>query len=375
MNNSLPSKSEIADFLNNTRNERVVSLNKIEGSDNSISNQSIPERKLDASAIQEEPEYRIVSARYLLENKIIETPMLWGHLLQTTGIAVLSGSSDTGKSTLLRQLSIAIITRQENFLGLNLNSKHYRVIYISTEDDEYSLSPRIKKEHKKESAADFYDNLTFILDGEDTFEAAKKEFEKNPADCIIIDTWGDYADGDLNAANNVRTPLKALRSFALTHKCLFIINHHNRKSASDTDISKRSLLGSQSLEAKARVVLMLTIDNIDPTLRKLSISKGNYIPYGLKKKSIVLRTTEDFIFEYLKEVENHTQGDAKEDGRYYANEDAVKLLLGQGKKPLEIIAQIPSMVENPYRKSAIRKIINKLSTPVQTKVKSTSIAL
>lgn len=375
MNTPLSNNGELQDFLKNTRNEAEESLIKTEESDKSLGNQNTPGVKRDAPEILDEPDYRIVSGRYLLENEIIETPMLWGHLLQKTGIAVLSGSSDTGKSTLLRQLSAAIVTHQESFLGMKLNLKHYRVIYISTEDDEFSLSPRMKKEYKKGSKPEYYDNLTFILDGEDPFEAVKKEFEKNPADCIIIDTWGDYADGDLNAANNVRTPLKVLRSFALIHECLFIINHHNRKSTSETDISKRNLLGSQSLEAKARVVLMLTIDNIDPTLRKLSVSKGNYIPYELKKKSIVLRTSDDFIFEYLKEVENHIQGYAKEDERYHANEEAVKLLLGQGKKPLEIINQIPSMVDNPYRKSTIRKIINKLSTPEQKKAKSTSIAL
>lgn len=321
-------------------------------------------KKEDNSNLIDSPElmdYRIVSARYLLENDIIEIPMLWGHLLQKCGIAVLSGSSDTGKSTLLRQLAIAIITKQEKFLGLPLRPQHHRIIYISTEDDEESLSPRIKREHKKDSAVVDYDNLTFIIDGEDPFEIAKNEFKKKPADCIIIDTWGDYAEGDLNSANNVRTPLKALRSFALTNKCLFIISHHNRKSASDNDISKKNLLGSQSLEAKARVVLMLTIDNDDPTLRKLSVAKGNYIPYDLKQRSIVIRTNEDFLFEYLSVIENPISKSKETDKRRDENSEAVKTLLKQGKKPTEIIAEIHSMVKNPFKKSAIRKIIQEIT--------------
>ena len=311
------------------------------------------------SELPEQVDYRIVSARYLLENDIIEIPMLWGHLLQKCGIAVLSGSSDTGKSTLLRQLAIAIVTEQERFLGLSLKPTHHRVIYISTEDDEESLSPRIKKEHRKDTIIADYDNLTFIIDGE--FEIAKNEFKKKPADCIIIDTWGDYAEGDLNSANNVRTPLKALRSFDLTNKCLFIINHQNRKSASDYDISKKNLLGSQSLEAKARVVLMLTIDNDDPTLRKLSVSKGNYIPYKLKQRSIIIRTNEDFIFEYLSEVENPISKGKESDKRHDENLAAVETLLAKGKKPTEIIAEIPSIVKNPFKKSALRKIIKEIS--------------
>ena len=315
----------------------------------------------NVEGLLEQNEYRIVSARHLLENDITEIPMLWGHLLQKCGIAVLSGSSDTGKSTLLRQLAIAIVIKEEKFLGIPLNLTHNRVIYISTEDDEYSLSPRIKKEHRNDSPANSYDNLTFILDGEDPFEAAKKEYKRMPADCIIIDTWGDYADGDLNSANNVRTPLKALRSFALANNCLFIISHHNRKSASDTDTSKKNLLGSQSLEAKARVVIMLTIDNDDTSIRKLSVSKGNYIPYELKRKSIVLRANENFVFEYLTEVENHVSKGTEVDKRRTENEEAVKMLLGQGKKPTEIIAELPSMLDDPYKKSAVRDIIKKLS--------------
>ena len=87
----------------------------------------------------------VVTGKDLFENDITEVPMLWGHLLQKYGIAVLSGSSDTGKSTLLRQLAIAIVTKKDTFLDFPLNAEHYRVIYISTEDDIYSLSPRINQ--------------------------------------------------------------------------------------------------------------------------------------------------------------------------------------------------------------------------------------
>jgi RecA-family ATPase len=91
----------------------------------------------------EEISARIVSGKTLLQNEIEEVPMLLGYLLPKSGIAVLSGSSDTGKSSLMRQFAIGIVTGRDKFLGFDLYTEHRRVCYVCSEDDEFSLSPRI----------------------------------------------------------------------------------------------------------------------------------------------------------------------------------------------------------------------------------------
>ena len=73
----------------------------------------------------------IITAKEMLENNITEIPMLLGHLLPKHGIAMLAGESDTGKSTLIRHLSLAIVTGQDTFLGysLNIDNKCYLCLY------------------------------------------------------------------------------------------------------------------------------------------------------------------------------------------------------------------------------------------------------
>jgi RecA-family ATPase len=307
-------------------------------------------------------DYRVVTGRELLENDIAEIPMLWGLLFPKCGIAVLSGSSDVGKSSFLRQLSLAIATKLKEFLGLPLTPTLNSVIYVCSEDDEFSLSARIKKEFIKGSSNEDYSNLRIIIDSPDLVDNIKTEIAKKPADCVIIDPWLDFLEGDSNASFNTRSLLKDLRTIAIDNHCLIIINHHNRKSASEEDTSKNSLLGSQSLEAKARIVLMLTKEQDNRNVRYLTISKGNYIPDELKKNKIILRVNENFIFEYEGNEEVNSKMN-KLDERKIENDEAVSALLKQGLNASQIVSQLPKIVKNPLKRSAVYKHIEKAKNP------------
>lgn len=303
---------------------------------------------------------RIVSAKTLLQNDIKEVPMLWGHLFPKCGIAVLSGSSDTGKSTFLRQFCIALVTGQKEFLGFPINANFRRVLYVSYEDDEFSLSPRIKKEFIEGSLADDYDNFHFILDGLNGIREIEKELKKNPVDCVIIDPWLDFVEGDNNVAYNTRYPLKQLRKIALDHNCLIIINHHNRKNDSEDSTSKNSLHGSQSLEAKARVVLMLTKRQNNSHERLLTIAKGNYISDDLKKVQLVINVNEDFVFEIQSTVDATVAEEGKNEIRNIENEEAIKILLGEGYSPSQIVKELSKRIKKPFKRTAVYNHIKKI---------------
>lgn len=304
---------------------------------------------------------RIVSAKTLLQNYIKAVPMLWGHLFPKCGIAVLSGSSDVGKSTFLRQFCIALVTGLKEFLGFPINASFRRVLYVSFEDDEFCLSPRIKKEFIEGSLADDYDNFHFILDCSNPMKEIKKELKKNPVDCVIIDPWLDFVEGDNNLAYNTRYPLKQLRRLALDHNCLIIINHHNRKNDNEDTTSKNSLHGSQSLEAKARVVLMLTKRQNNPHERLLTIAKGNYISDDLKKVHLVMNVNEDFVFEIQSKVDGTVAEEGKNETRNIENEEAIRILLGEGYSPSKIIKELPKRIKKPLKRTAVYNHIKKIS--------------
>ena len=77
-----------------------------------------------------------ITGEMLLSRNIREIPTLLDPLLPKSGLVCLAGSSDTGKSAFLRQLSMSVSAGSKTFLGMRLNVVHHSAIYVSTEDDE-----------------------------------------------------------------------------------------------------------------------------------------------------------------------------------------------------------------------------------------------
>lgn len=227
-----------------------------------------------------------MSGKVLYSIPFTEIPMLLKPILPKVGLAALAGSSDVGKSYLLLQLSIAIINGDTSFLGLQLSPDTKRVLFVCTEDDEYSLSHRIKSmdvhsEQKMES-------IDFAFHTEKLDTNIEKYLATNKVDLIVIDTFADIFTGNLNMVNDVRAFLQKFSEIAQKHKCLILFNHHCGKRNEEKYPSKDNVLGSQGFEAKMRLVLELRRDPNNSTLRHLCILKGNNLDDEIKQKSIEL---------------------------------------------------------------------------------------
>lgn len=240
----------------------------------------------------------IITAKEMIENDITEIPFLWGHFLPKYGLAMLAGESDSGKSTLIRQLSLAIVTEQDTFLGFDLNSDTRSIIYVCTEDDVTSISARLKMEFDSTSSTEPYSNLRYLFDEEDICSQLEEELEERPADCVIIDALGDIIQGDGNNMISVRNFYKPYKRLAKRHNCLILFVHHTRKSSGNHP-GKTDVSGSQAFEAKPRALLMLGPGSGSKSNKELSIEKGNLVPEELKKTKLSLRINENGVFELL----------------------------------------------------------------------------
>jgi archaellum biogenesis ATPase FlaH len=260
---------------------------------------------------QDNPYRNMITAKEMLENDITEIPMLWGHFLPKQGLAVISGNSDTGKSTLMRQLSAAIVSEQDQFLGYDLNTDRKSVVYVCTEDDVTSVSTRLKKEFDGTTSTDPYANLRYIFDEDDILTQLEKTIAEKPADCIILDALGDIFQGDMNNMTSVRSFFKPFKALAERNNCLIILVAHNRKSAS-ANAGKADVLGSQAFEAKPRAVLMLCPVSGSP-IKELSISKGNFVPEELKKTRLQIQINSDGVFEVVSRLQGFTQKNPDEE--------------------------------------------------------------
>lgn len=261
----------------------------------------------------------------LMKREIKEVPKLWKPFFPQTGLAGLTGSSDTGKSTLLRQLCIAVCYGKNEFLGYPLNPKHRSAIYISTEDCEDAIAASVRKQlnnlQPKEVAG-----LKFVFNQDDPIKTASDILVKEKADLLVIDAWADLFSGNINDITQTRKELNSLKKIAAKHGCLVVILHHTVKNSEYSRPDKNKLNGSQGIEASLRALLELRPGA--GTERILSILKGNYISTQVKNTSLVLDLNEDYLLFKTtgKTVEKNSIAESTR-GMYSGNTELVKSII------------------------------------------------
>ena len=214
------------------------------------------------------------------------------------GVAALVGTSDSGKSTLLRSLAMAVAAGSKEFLGFTMNVYRRRAIYVATEDDEAAISALMHRQIAElgTSSAD-YATLDFIFETENLLEVLDKTLTDAPADLVVIDAFADLYTGPMNENNRVRSYLNNYSQLAQKHQTLFLFLHHTGKRTETLAPSKHNAIGSQGFEAKMRLVMELRPDPEQNDIRHLCLVKGNYLAEEFKHDSFMLRFTPGLNFE------------------------------------------------------------------------------
>lgn len=303
----------------------------------------------------------IFSAYELYNFSTLEVPKLLDPFLQTIGLASLVGTSDSGKSTFLRQLSLSLVLKLPEFIGFQLNSKHNKVIYVSTEDDSNSVSfslrkqiNHLKEKHKIEDL-DSLKNLDFIFDTTDLLKNLTNRLNNEPVDLIVIDAFTDVFSKELNANTQVRNFLNDYDQLAKKHKCLILFLHHTGKRTTSFAPTKDSIIGSQGFEAKMRVVLEIRPNFHNNEQKDLWVLKSNFLEAKYKNYSYILNFDENLIFN------NTGNRGSKQLTAKSNNPELIKKILLLDKEGLSSrkIAEELKNSEFQVSKSAIAEIIKK----------------
>jgi energy-coupling factor transporter ATP-binding protein EcfA2 len=212
---------------------------------------------------------------------------LWEPYIPKIGIVALAGPSDCGKSTLARQLALAVATQQSEFLNYPLNVKHGMSCYVATEDEHFGTK-RVLEKQLSGFDIEGTDKLQFIFDSQSFLKDLSAFLEENKVDLVVVDAWADIFSGNPNMNTDVRQALAPWSDLAKKHECCIVMLHHNVKNSEKDKPDKNKLIGSQALEAKLRCVLELRLGN-NPDERFLTILKGNYLPPEVKNKPFVLK--------------------------------------------------------------------------------------
>ena len=256
-----------------------------------------------------------ITGEMLLNQNINEIPTLLEPLLPKSGLVCLAGSSDTGKSAFLRQLSMSVSAGLKAFLGMKLNVEHRSAIYVSTEDDETANAYLIARQNADMKLSPIsLRGLRFLFDSENVALELEKRLSSHPADLVVVDCFSDLYTGSMNEGNQVRQFLMQYSQLANKYKCLVIFLHHCGKRTEMFMPSKHNLLGSQAF-----VVLELRSDIADISCKHLCCVKGNYLSAEYKSESIKLRFSEHLTFKETGErvpFENLVPVDTSKEAKY-----------------------------------------------------------
>ncbi len=298
MNTKLLNNSTITKNIDDNLPEGNISYADIEA-DNKKHQQNFENLKENTSLFFE------VTGDDLLRYKLENIPTLLDPLFMQIGVIGVVGTSDIGKSTLLRQFAICVSAGKREFLGWNINSKYQSAIYVSSEDDEYSIKYLLNKQNKELQLNEKdLQRLRYIFYTDNLLENLEITLNKKRADVIIIDAFSDIFPGNINHTNEVRIFLNKFSYLAKKYECLIIFIHHTGKKTEYSEPSKNHILGSQGFEAKMRLIIELRFDYDNPDLRHLCILKGNYLSREYKSQSYVLNFNENMIFSNINERVN-----------------------------------------------------------------------
>ena len=239
--------------------------------------------------------YGEISAMRLITKAPEHIDCLLEPIFPRAGVASLVGSSDSGKSTLLRGLAMAVSSGQQLYAGFRLSPLHQSAIYVSTEDDQNSVAALLKRQNTElQLDTSLYDNLRFVFDSDNIITKLDNMLSARAADLVIVDAFSDIYTGSLNENNQVRGFLQEFHDIAQRHQCLILFLHHTGKRTESLTPSKHNAIGSQGFEAKMRLLIELRKDPRQGCehLRHLCIVKGNYLPPTFKNSSFELLFTE-----------------------------------------------------------------------------------
>jgi len=279
-----------------------------------------------------------VNGKELLVSDLLDIPKLVDPVFHRIGLAALIGSSDTGKSSLLRHLCVCTVTGRD-FLGWNVHPVRRRAYYVSTEDDKMAISFLLKKQNIDYGLEpQELENLVYIFETDNLITRLDKELSEKPADLVIVDAFADIFTGQLYETNRVRSFLNEYSQLAQRHSCLVIFLHHTNKRSDNLEPSKHNALGSQGFEAKMRLMIELKSDIQSPNTKHLCIVKGNYLSHVFKTHSFDIKFTENLTFNSLNTRTHYELLNKDSDSRELVNVEysEIKELKDMGKTHDEV---------------------------------------
>jgi RecA-family ATPase len=261
------------------------------------------EQELNAVVVKDKNTYTLADLRDLEVN--YET--LVEPFIPQVGISTVVGTPDSGKSMLCRNLALAIVFGQKEFLGMPLHVRYGKALFVTTEDsvestklcfttqaDDLPFASGVREPGRSLLRVDIEKNLHILLaddlNPEEIHQRVNQYLTKEKYDIVFIDAYGDvFRGGEGNSNIQNRNSLRPYSVIAKQHQVAILFIHHTNKAAKFNAPDQIHVQGGSGFVQKIRTVLELRKSRNNPDLRYLACTKGNAVSEEQKKEAIELR--------------------------------------------------------------------------------------
>jgi RecA-family ATPase len=177
-------------------------------------------------------------------------------LLPTAGLSTLAGKPKAGKSTLARQLAVAVATGRP-FLGRA--TEQGTVLYLAIEEKESEVTNHFQLLGLRDT------DPIYVICGAVPKDQAVAKLEaalkaNEGVKLVIIDTMFKFVGvRDANDYIQVDNALEKLKELARNHGAHILCVHHQKKVRTDDEMD--GTLGSTAIAGASDTLLTLTVDN------------------------------------------------------------------------------------------------------------------
>ncbi len=213
---------------------------------------------------------------------------LWDGFLPTNDIALFVGVQGKGKSTLMRELSIAIARRDTSFLTRPLNVRNGKVVYVKGEGGVIHFA-RILKRYGGVMPEGF-----ILIDGcrltlQEVHSEIEAELKRGAADMIVFDSLGNFYTGEQNSNSDAQNFLREF-AYCAEDSCVLFI-HHIGKSGHHESPDIKFVQGAGGFTQRARAVVMM-VGNDSENRRWLRLAKEDNVSEEFRKELLCVEFRE-----------------------------------------------------------------------------------
>ena len=252
--------------------------------------------------------------------------MFWAGIIPKT-VGFIYGPAKSGKTILCENLAFAIVSEREKFLGIPIEIKKSKVLYISMEEDtDMRIIQRGKKQIKGYSSEEkslikenlYYTDKKFIrsVENETDWELLEKEIKSHRSNLIFIDSTNRF-NIDIQEKLEANSMMQKFRKLAEKYNCAIILIHHTVKSQENKPMTLNTMSGSSALSRDAD--FFIGVNRLTNGVRYIKFVESRYYQYddkckvlSIQENSLIDLQFEEYESELLKTIDGRHNKDNSE---------------------------------------------------------------